>query len=76
MAKRTVLTSDLSQDEIAEGTGAQVLIRFTDARKGVIALDVTEAEAEEMGKSGRRQQRRGRKAQSGGAAKKEGLKVA
>jgi hypothetical protein len=59
--KKTVLVSDLSGEEIADGKGATVSITFRDARKGTIVLDVTDAEAEQMGSQGRRQQRRGRR---------------
>jgi hypothetical protein len=61
MARKSVVVSDLSGDEIAEGKGAQVTIRFTDARKGSIVLDVTDEEGEELGRRGRRQARRGRR---------------
>lgn len=64
MARKTVLISDLSGEEIAEGRGAQVTIKFSDARKGTIVLDVTDAEAEQMGRKGRRQARRGRRPKS------------
>jgi hypothetical protein len=59
--KKTVLVSDLSGSEIADGKGATVSITFRDARKGTIVLDVTDGEAEQMGSKGRRQQRRGRR---------------
>lgn len=59
MAKKTVLVSDVSGAEIAEGKGATVRIVFRDARKGVRELDVTDAEAEEFG--GRQVKRRGRR---------------
>ena len=59
--KKTVLVSDLSGSDIPDGKGATVSITFRDARKGTIVLDVTDAEAEEMGSKGRRQQRRGRR---------------
>jgi hypothetical protein len=61
MARRTVLVSDLSGHEITEGKGAQITIKFNDARKGTIVLDVTDEEGEEMGRKGRRQARRGRR---------------
>ena len=61
MARKTVLVSDLSGEEIAEGKGAQVTIKFTDARKGTIVLDVSDEEAEAMGRKGRKQARRGRR---------------
>ena len=44
-----------------ENKGAQVTIKFSDARKGTIVLDVTDGEAELMGAKGRRQARRGRR---------------
>ena len=61
MAKKTVHISDLSGQQIAEGKGATISIRFTDARKGTYVLDVTDDEAEELGAKGRKQARRGRK---------------
>jgi hypothetical protein len=62
VARKTVLVSDVSGDEIQEGKGATVRITFHDARKGVRELDVTEAEAEKMG--GRAVARRGRRPKS------------
>ena len=59
MAKRTIRVSDQSGQEIREGTGAVVRITFSDARKGVRELDLTDAEAERLG--GRKVARRGRK---------------
>jgi len=61
MAKKTVRVSDLSGEEITEGRGALVRITYSDARKGVVELDVTDAEAEDLGRKGRRVARRGRK---------------
>jgi len=61
MARKTLLVSDLSGAEIPDGKGATVTINFRDARKGTIVLDVTDSEAEEMGRKGRRQARRGRR---------------
>jgi hypothetical protein len=66
VAKRLIYVSDLSGDTIEEGKGATVTIKFADARKGTIVLDVTEAEAEELGRKGGRQQRRGRRPRSEG----------
>ncbi len=59
MARKTVLVSDLSGSEIAEGKGATIRITFRDARKGVRELDVTDEEAEQLG--GRQVARRGRR---------------
>jgi hypothetical protein len=61
MAKRTIHISDLSGEEIQEGKGAQISIKFADARKGTFVLDVTDDEADELGSKGRKQARRGRK---------------
>ena len=59
MARKTVLVSDKSGETILDGKGATVRITFVDARKGVRALDLTDAEAEELG--GRPVARRGRR---------------
>jgi hypothetical protein len=59
MARKTVLVSDKSGQEIADGKGAKVRITFVDARKGARELDLTDAEAEALG--GRAVSRRGRK---------------
>ncbi len=59
MAKKTVLVSDMSGQEIPEGKGATVRITFVDARKGVRELDLTDSEAERLG--GRSVARRGRR---------------
>ncbi|RDI73544.1 hypothetical protein Gocc_2685 [Gaiella occulta] len=64
MARKTVFVSDLSGDLIDEGKGATITIKFADARKGTIVLDVTDAEADELGRKGRKQARRGRRPKS------------
>jgi hypothetical protein len=61
MAKRTIFVSDLSGDQIREGKAARITINFQDARKGTYVLDVTEEEAEELGRKGTKQARRGRR---------------
>jgi hypothetical protein len=61
MARRTVLVSDLSGEEIPDGRGATVTISFHDARKETIVLDVSESEAEQMGAKGRKLAKRGRR---------------
>jgi len=66
MARRTVFVSDLSGDAIENGKGATISIRFADARKGTYVLDVTDEEAEELGRKGRKQARRGRKPKNSG----------
>ncbi len=62
MARKTIRISDMSGEEIPEGKGAVVRIPYTDARKGVRELDVTDAEAEKFG--GRQVARRGRRPKS------------
>jgi hypothetical protein len=64
MARKTVLVSDLSGEEIKDGDGAKVRITFTDARRGAIELDVTAEEAKAMGAKGRQVARRGRRPKS------------
>lgn len=51
--------SDQSGQEIAEGKGARVIIKFNDLRKGQRELDLTDEEAEKLG--GRQTKRRGRR---------------
>jgi hypothetical protein len=52
----------MSGEEIQDGKGATVRITFSDARKGVRELDLTDAEAEKLG--GRPVIRRGRRPKS------------
>ena len=61
MARKTMLVSDLSGEPIEEGKGATVRINFNDARRGSAQLDVTDAEAEELARKGRKTARRGRR---------------
>jgi hypothetical protein len=59
VARKTVLVSDMSGEEIQDGKGATIRITFRDARKGVRELDVTDQEADKLG--GRHVARRGRR---------------
>ena len=61
LARKTVFVSDLSGNEITDGKAARISISFQDARKGTYVLDVTEDEAEELGRKGTKQARRGRR---------------
>lgn len=61
MARKLVYVSDLSGKSIEEGKGATITIKFADSRRGIYVLDVSDAEAEELGQKGRKQQRRGRR---------------
>lgn len=64
LARKTVLVSDISGKEIAEGKGATIRITFRDARKGVREIDVTDEEAEDLASKGRQVARRGRRPKS------------
>jgi hypothetical protein len=59
MARKTIRISDVSGAEIPEGKGAIARIIFSDARKGVRELDLTDDEADKLG--GRPVARRGRR---------------
>ena len=61
MARKTVVVSDMSGEQIGEGKGAKVRITFDDARSGSIEMDVTAEEARALGAKGRPVARRGRK---------------
>lgn len=66
MARKTVIVSDMSGAEIEEGKGANVVIKYDDARKPNRQLDVTADEADKMG--GRVVARRGRRPKAAEAA--------
>jgi hypothetical protein len=61
LARKTVVVSDISGQQVGEGHGATITIRFSDARKGVYVIDATDGEAEELSRKGRKQARRGRR---------------
>jgi hypothetical protein len=61
MAKKTVLVSDLSGQEIPERKGATVRITYRDERKGVREMDITDEEADRLFEKARRVARRGRR---------------
>jgi hypothetical protein len=61
MARKTVLVSDLTGEEIADSRAAQLVINYADARRGRVVLDVNADEVEDLARRGKRQQRRGRK---------------
>jgi hypothetical protein len=64
MARRTVLVSDLSGKEIREGDGATLTITYSDARRGVVKLDVNADEVADLASKGAKQARRGRRPKS------------
>src|SRR4029077_13852092 len=61
MARKVVLVSDLSGAEIDADNAAVVTIRYADARRGQVVLDVNASEVEELARNGTKQARRGRK---------------
>jgi hypothetical protein len=64
MAKRTILVSDLTGKEIDERDAATVTIRYADARRGQVVLDVNASEVDDLASSGQKQARRGRRPKS------------
>jgi hypothetical protein len=62
VARKTVLVSDLSGSEIRdEKDSAQIVIKYADARRGQITLDVLASEVDDLASKGRKTARRGRK---------------
>ena len=53
MARRTIIVSDLTGKEIDERNAAQVVIRYSDARRGQVVLDVNADEVETSQARGR-----------------------
>jgi len=65
VARRTILVSDLSGKEIDDRDAAQVVIKYADARRGQVVLDVNASEVDDLAAKGTKQARRGRKPKSG-----------
>jgi len=61
MARKVVLVSDLTGREIDVKDSAVVTIRYADARRGQVVLDVNASEVEELARKGTKQGRRGRR---------------
>jgi hypothetical protein len=61
MSRKTILVSDLTGQEIDTKDAAQLIIRYSDARRGQVILDVSAADVEYLAERGQRQARRGRK---------------
>jgi hypothetical protein len=60
MARRTILISDLTGKEIVDREAAQVVIKYADARRGQVVLDVNADEVADLAAKGTKQARRGR----------------
>jgi hypothetical protein len=61
MARKTVFVSDLSGQEIDDKDAAQVIIKYQDARRGQVVLDVNAGEVADLAAKGQKQARRGRR---------------
>jgi hypothetical protein len=61
MARRTIIVSDLTGNEIDDRDAAQVVIKYADARRGQVVLDVNASEVDDLASKGKKQARRGRK---------------
>jgi hypothetical protein len=61
VARKTIIVSDLTGQELDERSAATVTIKYADARRGQVVLDVNAAEVDDLAAKGRRQARRGRR---------------
>jgi hypothetical protein len=61
MARKTIFVSDLTGKVIDEKDAATVTIKYSDARKGQVVLDVNAGEVTDLAEKGTKQARRGRK---------------
>jgi hypothetical protein len=62
MARKTIFVSDISGKEIRdEKDAAQVVIKYGDARRGQITVDVLASEVDDLAGKGRKTAKRGRK---------------
>src|SRR5581483_3857687 len=68
LARKTIFVSDLSGEEIREKDAAQLVIKYQDARRGQVVLDVNANEVDDLARKGQKQARRGRRPKSETAA--------
>jgi len=61
VARRTIFVSDLTGKEIDERNAATLTIRYADARRGQVVLDVNADEVDDLASKGAKQARRGRR---------------
>jgi len=61
VARKTILVSDLSGEDIREKDAAQLIIKYADARRGQVVLDVNAEEVDDLARKGTKQARRGRR---------------
>jgi hypothetical protein len=64
VARKTIFVSDLTGKEIDEKNAATVTIRYADARRGQVVLDVNANEVDDLAVKGTKQARRGRRPKS------------
>jgi hypothetical protein len=64
MARKTIFVSDLTGQEIDDRNAATVTIRYSDARRGQVVLDVNADEVADLASKGTKQARRGRRPKS------------
>jgi hypothetical protein len=67
VARKTIYVSDLTGTEIDEKNAATVTIRYADARRGKVHLDVNADEVDDLAAKGTKQARRGRKPKANSA---------
>jgi hypothetical protein len=67
VARKTIFVSDLTGRTIDEKDAATVTIKYADARKGQVVLDVNANEVADLAAKGAKQARRGRKPKSASA---------
>jgi hypothetical protein len=61
MARKTIFVSDLTGKTIDEKDAATVTIKYSDARRGQVVLDVNASEVSDLAAKGTKQARRGRR---------------
>ena len=61
MARKTIFVSDLTGKTIEEQNAATVTIKYADARRGQVVLDVNADEVADLAAKGTKQARRGRR---------------
>jgi hypothetical protein len=61
VAHKTIFVSDLTGKSIDDKDAATVTIKYADARRGQVVLDVNASEVEDLARRGTKQARRGRR---------------
>jgi hypothetical protein len=67
VARKTIFVSDLTGEQIADGQAAWMIIKYQDARRGQVVLDVNAGEVDELARKGTKQARRGRRPKESGS---------